>query len=480
MRGLLARGGNFGYFAPLDAKALDASTGGVWQLAAKVGTWFNVRHGEVEITIDDVAQMYSNFKNGLYPPKPQQLPIDYEHLSIKPDRKPGDGKAAGWILDADLRENGNELWILANWTDDAKASIRKGEYKGFSPLFASKWTTHGKKEIGVTLLGGALTNYQTIPDCVVTCSLDPLTKDLATVGDLPLGERERRVYEAINAAYPPVYKPNGEMDWSSYASPRFVWDDRVTFTRGEKTYEQGYTFNDDLSVTLDGDPYEVVINTTPVVAASLLGGIVMKVKNAQGQEIDIPAASLATLSLDALSEIPAVKDLRAKVPAEGTRVVPVAEFDTLTTQVQALSSEVTNLKTQNTTLSAQAETSRLVALDARIDAVIRTGKALPADREFLQKLAKTVPALFEERIVALEAAPKPVFDLNVEHGSGDAGAAPNAVTMFANAVEEEKKADPKIDHGEAMKRASAKKPALAKAYSAAMTPAFGVQMVAQG
>jgi hypothetical protein len=84
------------------------------------------------------------------------LDVDYDH-------KAQDGKAAGWVKDADGRPDG--LWIQVEFTDDAFASIQKKEYRYFSPEFADKWT-HPKtgavhKDV---LFGGALTNRPFLKD----------------------------------------------------------------------------------------------------------------------------------------------------------------------------------------------------------------------------------------------------------------------------------------------------------------------------
>lgn len=173
MRGITELPGNFGFLNVLDVVALDAAPEKVWIPVAQVGTWFNPNFGEVPITRDDLARMFANFKSGAHPIKPVQLPIDYEHLSTKKDRKPGDGEAAGWFEDLDLRSDGLELWGLVEWVGDAKEKIKAKKYRYFSPTFHPNWVgLNSSKELGPTLIGGALTNYPTLPGCVITCSME--------------------------------------------------------------------------------------------------------------------------------------------------------------------------------------------------------------------------------------------------------------------------------------------------------------------
>lgn len=464
-----ALGGTFAFFTPIDVRAvgLDTASAGtrkpVWILGAAQGVWYNAKHGEVPITAEDIDRMFENFSSGSYPPKPQELPIDYEHLSVKADRSPGDGKAAGWIKGVDRRRNEDldrlELWALVDWNDDAAEAIRKKEYRGFSPLFHPNWKTHGNKELGVTLLGGALTNYQTIPDCVVTCSLDP--NRFASVEDLPYSDRERRVRDAVDARYPTPYK-DGMPNWESMTFVRDVFEDRVIISRSGKLWRVNYSIGSDLSVTFEGEPVEVIYTDQDVAALSSEGRT-MKLKNAQGQEIDIPAASFAGFTLDALAaDIPAVREAVARIPAAGTKIVSAVEFDALTTQVQTLSSTVNAQGAKLTAAETELAAAKIAARDAEINGLIAAGKILPADREHLIELANDAPKLYEKRIAQLKAA-QPVITLGVEHGRTGVPAAGGAVVEFDNAVAAERTADTKIDTAEAIKRAAAKHPALAQA-----------------
>lgn len=144
-----------------------------WSHLFTAGEWFNVRHGRVPITTDDLKIIHDNFKNGRHPQSPVECPVDYEHLSTQPNRKPGDGEAAGWFKDLQLRANGSQLWGLIEWIDEAADKIRKKKYRFLSPTFHPNFVAHGEAKIGPTLVGAALTNYPTMPLEALTCSLDP-------------------------------------------------------------------------------------------------------------------------------------------------------------------------------------------------------------------------------------------------------------------------------------------------------------------
>ena len=66
-----------------------------WIQVAKTGEFVSNRYGKFSITKDDLKQMLHNFTE-VTPKAPTELPIDYDHLSMDP-QKPGDGIAAGWI-----------------------------------------------------------------------------------------------------------------------------------------------------------------------------------------------------------------------------------------------------------------------------------------------------------------------------------------------------------------------------------------------
>src|SRR4051812_42232605 len=84
---------------PTPLHASDVSGGDAsprsWIQLARTGSFVSQRYGAFLITKSDLRQMFDNFKN-VTPIAPTELPVDFDHLSIEP-QKPGDGKAAGWI-----------------------------------------------------------------------------------------------------------------------------------------------------------------------------------------------------------------------------------------------------------------------------------------------------------------------------------------------------------------------------------------------
>lgn len=130
---------------------------GTWFQVAKTGTFYSPVYGKISITPDDLTTMFQNFKTKT-PLPPTRLPLDYDHLSDEP-QKPEDGKAAGWVKDLQIRDNGNTLWCQPDWTRRAAELINNREYAFVSPFFVTDYMdkVSGKK-IGPTLKAIAITN----------------------------------------------------------------------------------------------------------------------------------------------------------------------------------------------------------------------------------------------------------------------------------------------------------------------------------
>lgn len=152
-----------------------------WIQLAKTGTFHSNRYGKFAITKNDLSQMLTNF-NSVTPKSPTELPIDYDHLSMDP-KKPGDGIAAGWMKQLELREDGNELWAEVEWTEPGAERIEKGEYRFVSPSFVKDHTHKDGRKIGTTLLAAAITNHPFLE------GMSALTLyNFSVVGDLALQE----------------------------------------------------------------------------------------------------------------------------------------------------------------------------------------------------------------------------------------------------------------------------------------------------
>lgn len=93
-----------------------------------------------------------------------QIPIDYEHQTLKDMQAP----AAGWIKDIVLKSDG--IYGAVDWTERAAEYLRNKEYRYLSPVVM----TQGKERRVVALHSAALTNTPAIDAMTpVACSDKP-------------------------------------------------------------------------------------------------------------------------------------------------------------------------------------------------------------------------------------------------------------------------------------------------------------------
>jgi hypothetical protein len=135
-----------------------------WIQLARVGSFQSSRYGRFEIATDDLRMMAQNFR-------PATTPIDYDHLSNEPKR-PGDGIAAGWLQQVELRDGGATLWGLVAWTPDAAKYIANGEYRFISPSFVKDARDAFGNELGTKLIAAALTNMPFLPSMAAVTLAD--------------------------------------------------------------------------------------------------------------------------------------------------------------------------------------------------------------------------------------------------------------------------------------------------------------------
>ncbi len=99
-----------------------------------------------------------------------QIPIDYEHQTLKDMQAP----AAGWIKDIVLKSDG--IYGAVDWTERAAEYLKNREYRYLSPVVL----THGKERRVVALHSAALTNTPAIDAMTPIANSDkPSEEDVA-------------------------------------------------------------------------------------------------------------------------------------------------------------------------------------------------------------------------------------------------------------------------------------------------------------
>src|SRR4051794_331314 len=142
-----------GYWSDLSAAQFDDDARVTWIQALPIGSYEHPTYGKIEVTPEKVQQLAANVASNV---RETELDIDYDH-------KAKGGEAAGWVKNAEARQNG--LWLAVEWTKNAYQKIKDREYKYFSPEFTDEWK-HPKTQVvhKNVLFGGGITNRPFLKD----------------------------------------------------------------------------------------------------------------------------------------------------------------------------------------------------------------------------------------------------------------------------------------------------------------------------
>jgi len=120
----------------------------------RTGRFKHPLYGKLDITAADLKQMVGNFGT-VRPKAPTEMVVDYEHLSGQGVKTP----AAGWVKSLDLADDGQSLWAIVEWTEQAVGEIKRKEYRFISPEFNLHYRDKETgKDMGATMVAIALTN----------------------------------------------------------------------------------------------------------------------------------------------------------------------------------------------------------------------------------------------------------------------------------------------------------------------------------
>lgn len=196
-------------------------------------------------------------------------------------------------------------------------------------------------------------------------------------------------------------------------------------------------------------------------------GMKITVKNSAGQDVEIDTDDLKDISLDALSAIPSIAALKARLPADGTKVVPSADFEALQTKLVTLEGNLATLKTTAEADAARAKTAEKQIRTDRLTMLKRTGRIDGTDETYGKSLLEMDNGgpLFDAWHTSMAAKP-PKLELSLEHGGGGDGdgTTKTDAELFVEEVEKACDKDPKKDFRDVIKAVELEHPALAKAY----------------
>jgi len=218
------------------------------------------------------------------------------------------------------------------------------------------------------------------------------------------------------------------------------------------------------AITLSND--ERIATRKPKPATQQRGsGMKIKVKNAEGQDIEIDAESI---SLDALNQIPAVAELRKKLPGDGTVLVKAEDFTALQGKITTLEGSIATLSTTAAANEKRAKDAEKQIRTDRLAALKRSGRIDGADEAYGKSLLEMENggAMFDAWHTAMAAKP-PKVELAREHGAGGDGDNKEKTDgqKFIDFVYAACDKDPSKDFRDVFKQVQLEHPALARAYS---------------
>lgn len=116
-----------------------------WVHALPIGNYNHPQYGKIVITAERVKRFMESVIKKVRGIDPN---INYDHNKS--------GPAAGWIKDAETRNDG--LWLLVEWVSDAAQAISEKKYRYFSAEYADEWEDAEGNSFEDVIVGGALTN----------------------------------------------------------------------------------------------------------------------------------------------------------------------------------------------------------------------------------------------------------------------------------------------------------------------------------
>jgi phage I-like protein len=131
----------------------EGETPSSWIHAMTKGKYDHPVYGEIDFSDERLNRFAESVVKKVRDIEPD---IDYDHKA-----KVGD--AAGWVKNAEVRDDG--LYLFVEWTGEAVQKIKSKAYKYFSPEFLDEWT-HPKTSTVFqdVLAGGAITNRPFLKD----------------------------------------------------------------------------------------------------------------------------------------------------------------------------------------------------------------------------------------------------------------------------------------------------------------------------
>lgn len=368
--------------------------------ALRVGKYLHPVYGEEEITLERLQRFADNVNKRV---RGIDLDIDYDHKAM-------DGKAAGWVKTAEVRDD--QLFVTVEWTEAAQKAIKDKEYRYFSPEYMDEWTDSDGNVHQDVLFGGGLTNR-------------PYMKDLMPLNFSEHLDTKNLVYTDPESKTRYLYNEETEK-WITLTTPR-------------------------KGVSLD-----------PKRFAELLG---VKTES----EDDIFAAVEA---LKEKADDDRTKAFAEAAGIEGDEAAVIDRIKTLKTFHDEKAGEEEHAKTFAEMYPAEAkrlreldETNKRLAAEGRVKEWSELGLAPAVDEavtDFRMGLSDDQAEKFDELMKStLDAG---IIKPKDENGGGNTNVGDDEVKEFKELIESIQKDDEKLSYRDAVRMAEQQKPELAAAY----------------
>ncbi len=368
--------------------------------ALRVGKYLHPVYGEEEITLERLQRFADNVNNRV---RGIDLDIDYDH-------KEREGKAAGWVKTAEVRDD--QLFVTVEWTEAAKQAIKDKEYRYFSPEYMDEWLDSEGNAHKDVLFGGGLTNR-------------PYMKDL-----LPLNFSEH------------------------IDTTNLVYTDSNSKTR--------YLYNEDTEKWITLETPRKGVSLDPKRFAELLG-----VKTESEDDI-----FKAVETLKEKADDDRTKAFAEALGIEGDETALIERVKTLKAFHDEKAGEEEHAKTFAETFPAEAkrlreldDTNRRLAAQGRVKEWSELGLAPAVDEavtNFRIGLSDDQAEKFDELMKStLDAG---IIKPKTEAGGGNVNADGDVAKEFDELIASIRKDDDKLSYRDAVRMAESQKPELAAAY----------------
>jgi phage I-like protein len=203
----------------------------VWNKLVPAGT-FKARDGRGPFHAGGKAEMEAILARTLKYAGGTELMIDYDHQSFLSAVKGvgGTAKAAGWIKQLEVREDG--IWGLIEWTALAARAIKRNEYRYLSPSFSNDAAGNIH-----TIFNAGLLNMPAMDLVAVAAGVDHSTltePDMKTIAKA-LGLEETASEDAILAAINKLTTERSRVVTTAGLKPEATTDELVTTLAAFKT-----------------------------------------------------------------------------------------------------------------------------------------------------------------------------------------------------------------------------------------------------